>query len=184
MLKTWVLLTHPRTDLSPVNFEGAAWPDASGSLYDWLVNDEEPPAGLSVWAFWLGDSDGSDSPEVPCIDLPTVHADGSRVRFRSLDVGLGRVTVTLVFHPGWEIAHPGEADGSVVRLWPAPLGSPIPSLPRNSYRPLMFRTGMDLMFAPETYGRVNLPPLDPDFSPISPAFTQYIVGGDAPKIGA
>lgn len=179
-----MLLTHPRTDLSAVNFAGAAWPEAPESLYDWLINDEEPPRGLSLWAFLLDHVACVDPPEVPCVDLPTVHADGSRVRFRSLDVGLGQVTVTLVFHPGWEIAHPGEANGSVVRLWPMPENSRVHSLPRNSYRPLVFRTGMDLIFAPGTYGRGDLPPLGPDFSPFSTAFAQCIVGGAAPKIGA
>jgi len=50
ILKTWLLLAHPRTEFQtvpPVSPRAQGLPE----LYSWLISDQLPPAGLSAWAF-------------------------------------------------------------------------------------------------------------------------------------
>lgn len=181
VLKTWVLLTHPRTEFKNLRLPGVAWPGAPSSVYDWLINGQPPPDGLSAWAFWLEDP-VETPPDMPRIDLPTVVADGITTRFRSLDLGVRNMSITLAFHPGWEIAHPGEADGSVIRLWPVPEQRTIPPLPRHRHRPVVYRSGPELWFEPGTYGNVDLPPLAPDTDPAWLA-REFVTFTAAPRVG-
>ena len=57
------------------------------------------------------------------IPLPTVVADGRKIEFRVKRAGLRSLDVSLLYHPGWEIAHPLEADGRALRLWPREVDS-------------------------------------------------------------
>ena len=184
VLKTWVLLTHPQTEFKNLGpyLPGVAWQEAPSSIYSWLINGEPPPVGLSAWAYW---QDGSqDAPDdTPIIDLPTIVADGTTTRFRSLDLGLRKLSVTLIYHPGWDLAHPAEADGSAIRLWPSPTESTtIPALPSRSYRPVLFRPGAEITFKPGTYDCADLPALAPGVDPVASA-GDAVAFVAAPRIG-
>ena len=52
------------------------------------------------------------------IPLPTLDVDGTTVHFVNFQMTLHGINVSLVVHPGWEIRHPLEEDGTAARLWP------------------------------------------------------------------
>lgn len=104
--------------------------------------------------------------------MPTIVADGTTTRFRSLDLGLRNLSVTLIYHPGWDIAHPAEADGSMICLWPSPAQSTIPTiptLPSRRRRPVWFRPGCEINSKSGSYDCADLPGLAPGVDPVAAA---------------
>lgn len=165
LLKTWLLSAHPEAVYSIYAGTGrhdpaASW-DASPDLYAWTVRGDPPPDSLSLWLS-RAPKDNSARP-VRDIPLPTVEADGESHRFLYREWGLCELRATLVHHPGWEIAHPGERDGEVVRLWPDP--PDLLDLGALASDPAAVTTWIPhgrVFFAPGRYGSGSLPPLSPE----------------------
>jgi hypothetical protein len=161
MLKTWLLLVHPRTEFRRGTPEPSAWSGAPSSVWDWLVSGQEPPPGLSAWAFrHVQNAADQGKPGPPRLELPTVVTRGVRIEFSHVDLTLKLVNFTLIYHPGWPIHHPGEASGDVLRVWPFSEGAEIKQLPRSRHRPITWLKGRSLQFRDGTYDG-TLPPLTP-----------------------
>lgn len=122
LVKTWLLLSHPAVHYSePLINEldiirhTQALPQ---ECYEWLVNGNDPPEGLSLWACKSASDDGDGTR--PILALPVVHAGDAVVRFQAHEVTLHGLTIALVYHPGWPLHHPAETAGRALRLWPSP----------------------------------------------------------------
>ncbi len=120
LLKTSLFSAHPerRQELRSDGTALSRWnlttiPD---DLYSWMVNDQSPPAGLSVWISRVRDLEPDDPPSQR-IFLPRVIADDRTTQFHVRQLGIRFLNVALAYHPGWPIEHPLEADGRVVRVW-------------------------------------------------------------------
>ncbi len=180
LLKTWLLLVHPQARYQPSTPRPLPWERQPDGLWLWLIDGSPPPDGLSAWAFHhVQDPARSATDRPPVLALPIVEADGLTAPFRSLDLTLVRTNVVLVLHPGWPLVHPGEANGDVVRLWPAP--SPIEALPALTSRPLAFAAGPVVRFQPGA-DTASLPPLVAGVAPETLA-AGLAVGGEGPSQG-
>jgi len=164
LLKTSLFSAHPelrqesRSDSTALSgWNLTVIPD---DLYSWMVNDQSPPAGLSVWISRVRDPE-PDNPPSQRIFLPRVIADGRTIQFQVRQLGIRFLDVALAYHPGWPIEHPLEADGRVVRIWPYSGSGAInvAALPVISRQAIAWTTGPAVHFAPGMYGEVNLPPL-------------------------
>lgn len=115
-LKTWLLLSHPTAQYSDpdVDRHAVRWDAGPTDLYDWTVLGGPPPPGLSLWLGYRS-HEPSGRRYIP---LPRITDWKGDIRFQARQVGILGLEASLVYHPGWEIAHPGENDGEVVRLWP------------------------------------------------------------------
>lgn len=164
-LKTWLLLAHPKARDSEPGITPSRWHSVSEDLWTWMVNDQPPPAGLSVWVARIGDSvpNVSATRHVP---LPTVVADGREVEFMSMRAGVRFLDVSLAYHPGWEINHPLEVEGRALRLWPRNPDEPADfgSLPSVNPKDTSWLKGPRLQFSPGTFPSPDLPPLSADLN--------------------
>jgi hypothetical protein len=167
-LKTWSLLSHPRSEYQPSTpAPTVRWHGVPQSVWSWTVQDEDPPAGLSAWAFrHRQEGDGSESSPTARLELPRVVADDMDQQFYVHDLTLERINVSVVWHPGWPIEHPAAAAGEAMRLWPLAAGATIDRLPELHQRPIRWATGPVLRFLPDTYDG-TLPPLTPGVPPAS-----------------
>jgi hypothetical protein len=190
VLKTWLLTAHPSArSFDPVGsvprFELTEVPD---DLYGWSVSGRRPPLGLSVWATRHArrPPDSDDPYRIP---LPTVLADGWTARFQELThgldlVGAGYLDFSLVYHPGWEIAHPLEAEGRAIRLWPRDnrRALDLGSFPLVDARELRWYRGPRLLFAPGAYRTEEREPLSAStrltFFPPFPAGVTAVTAAD------
>lgn len=162
LLKTWLLLAHPRAESSMPGQSPQRWylSQVPDDLYAWMITGGEPPPGLSLWA--AREDPSLTPPDEPRrLPLPTVVADGQTMRFQAFRCSVRFLDVTLVYQPGWEIAHPLESEGRAVRLWPS-AGSPVDfrSLPPVAVRDTVWVEGPTLHFVSGYYGRAELPPID------------------------
>jgi len=179
-LKTWPLLAHPRTEYQAATpAPTARWDGVASSVWSWAVRDEDPPLGLSAWAFrHRQDGDGDEPPpSAPRLELPHVVADGVAMPFYVIDLTLELVNVSVVWHPGWQIEHLAAAAGEVLQLSPLPVGTTIDRLPDLDHRPIRWATGPVLRFLPGTYDG-TLPPLTPGVPPSSQV-TDRLESADA-----
>jgi hypothetical protein len=166
-LKTWLLWAHPAARMSVPDIAPPRWDGVTDDLYTWMVTDQRPPAGLSIWAT----KRGKEEPEAGAtryIPLPTVVADGRRIEFRVKRASLRWLDVSLVYHPGWEIDHPLETEGRALRLWPraADTEADFAALPAIHARDTVWLKGPTIHFIPGAFERGNLPALAPSFNPI------------------
>lgn len=163
-VKTWSLLSHPRTEYqASTPAPTVRWHGVPQSVWSWTVQDEDPPAGLSAWAFWHqqdGDREAT-RPTAPTLGLPRVIVDGWEQQFYVHDLTLECINVSVVWHPGWPIEHPAAAAGEVLQLWPLAPGAIIDRLPMLDHRPIRWATGPVLRFRPGVYDD-TLPPLSPE----------------------
>jgi hypothetical protein len=132
-----------------------------------VINGQSPPVGLSMWAFRHDQARSTSQQDrsAPWMALPTVVADSMTTRFEVLDLTVTLVNVTLVFHPGWPIAHVPASVGEVSQLWPLAAGTGLVRLPVLSYRPLRWRVGPELRFRPGAFPEKNMRPLAPNVAP-------------------
>lgn len=168
-LKTWCLLSHPRTEYqASTPAPTVRWDGVPQAAWSWTVHDKEPPSGLSAWAFLHRDTQdrAGATPLAPRLELPRVIADGIDQQFYVYDLTLQRVNVSVVWHPGWPIEHPAAAAGEVLQLWPLAAGTTIDRLPDLDHRPIRWATGPILRFLPNAYDG-TLPPLTPGLPPAS-----------------
>lgn len=163
-MKTWLLLAHPAARESDPGVTPSRWEAVSEAWYGWMVTDQPPPTGFSIWV--TRRAEGVPRPAVTRrIPLPTVVADGREIQFRVKRAGVRFLDVSLVYHPDWEIEHPLEAEGRALRLWPleAEGGADFASLPPVHPRDLAWLKGPRLHFLPDAFGGDDLPPLSPSF---------------------
>jgi hypothetical protein len=166
-LKTWLLLAHPAARESDPDVTPARWDSVGDDLYSWLVINQPPPVGFSIWV--TKRAEGLPDPAVTRrIPLPTVVADGREIQFRVKRAGVQFLDVSLVYHPGWEIEHPLEAEGRALRLWPrqADAGADFSSVPAVHPNDTAWLKGPRLHFLPDAFGSDDLPPLSPSFDPM------------------
>ena len=188
VLKTWLLTAHPRVEVSDPGWKAALKRWDLGALpkdiYGWTVTSQPPPDGLSVWATKTLGQDGSPTYRIP---LPTIVADGRTTKFQVFAHGMdfldaGFLDIELVYHPGWEIEHPLEADSRATRLWPRDLsaGLDIGALPPVSHREVSWYEGPCLHFEPGAFQSVARPPLsaatDPEFLLMPPGVWKVTRG--------
>jgi len=162
LVKTWLLLGHPRAVYPNPVFDGLRWADRDDDLYSWTVSQAPPPAGLSVWASKIREPQ-PDDPDPQVLLLPTVVADGGEIEFEVFPLYLGDISVTLLYHPGWAIEHPREKQGGAVRMWPRYDREPEDFSVRSrvaSGDP-KWCPGWRLTFADGTYEPAAMPPLSP-----------------------
>jgi hypothetical protein len=58
------------------------------------------------------------------IELPGyVRVCNRGLRFMSREIGIRGLDITMVWHPGWPIAHPLAAEGRAAVFWPNPAAS-------------------------------------------------------------
>ena len=180
-VKTWLLLARPELQVSDPGYEPTPWVPLEPSLYEWMtVEPPTPtPTGLSAWLVKI-DREGRPAAATRHIALPTVVADGSTVQFRAFRFGLGWLDVSLVHHPLWAISHPLEAEGRAARLWPPSptTGLEVGGLPLVGDREMSWLTGPTVHFQPDTYGKIELPPLSAttDFMTDLEQAVQMVVG--------
>lgn len=160
LLKTWLLLAHPKAvhvDRIP---RESHWHSAPADLWSWTVTGEDPPTGLSVW-LWR-----RDDTQPPCgsprrIPLPTVIDDSTTHHFQSHEFGIRHLQVAVAYHPGWPLNHPLEADGKAIRMWPPP-DKPAPldlgQLPEVPPQATVWTEGPTIRFKAGRYRSANLPP--------------------------
>lgn len=125
LLKTWLLLSRPDVEYAHDRIypqaQSILWAQlAPPQFYRWLVNNDPPPEGLSLWLHRSDDLHDPAAGRGQELMLPTVHEGGHTVRFESYQVRLHGLSVVLALHPRWPIDHPLEASGQAVRLWPHP----------------------------------------------------------------
>ena len=166
-LKTWLLLAHPAARESDPDVTPARWDSVPEELYSWLVTDQPPPAGFSIWVTRRAE-EGPEPAAIRRIPLPTVVADGRSIKFRAKRAGVRLLDVSLVYHPGWEIEHPLEVEGRALRLWPrtADTEADFASLPTVHPKDTTWLKGPTLYFLPGVFGRGDLPRLSPSFNPL------------------
>ncbi len=136
--------------------------------FEWLVNGNDPPDGLSVWIFRADENlEGSRLHLVP---LPDVESDGSSFEFVSHQIAFHGICVTLVLHPGWRIDHPLEVEGHAARLLPA-TGEFVDmrSLPVLWPQAVQW-LGCGVVLKPGVLGSDDLPPLRSSTAPFGVVF--------------
>jgi len=186
LLKTRLLLAHPRALSSmpgrtPQRWDLSQIPD---DPYTWMITGAEPPPGLSLWAA-REDASLTLSDEPRRLPLPTIVADGPTIRFQTFRCSVRFLDVTLVYHPGWEIAHPLESEGRAVRLWPS-AGSAVDfhSLSPVAPRDTVWVEGPTLHFVPGYYGRAELPPIDGSQDFLFSCLAGAVVFASAPRLAS
>jgi hypothetical protein len=158
-VKTWLLLGHPRVVWTQPGWDVPPWEPVPADLYSWMVSGQQPPPGLSAWAFKHAGRKAPDD-QVRRLPLLTMVIDTETVKFQVMCFGLGAVEVHLAYHPRWEIDHPLEREHRAIRLWPRP--SPheddfaaLPVIERGEVR---WWEGFMFVFPPGTSPN-GLPPL-------------------------
>lgn len=177
-VKTWLLLAHPAARHSEPAVSPQPWRRRRDDLYTWMVTDQPPPGGLSLWiARGGGPPDGQPARLIP---LPTVFADGREIEFSVKSVRIRSFSISLVYHPGWMIEHPLEIERRALRLWPQEPGERVDFsiLPPIDLRQTRWLKGPRLWFFPGAFDRGPLPPLsaDSDFLDLAPGLVEAVSG--------
>lgn len=128
MLKTALLLAHPQTewDIGASKATGERirrihsdrWVSTPSNFYQWLIDGTKPPQDLSLYIHKI-DPD-ADGPDQRLFALPEVHVDDEILKCEVTTVGILRVGLTLIYHPGWNFVHPLVGSSYVIRAWPSP----------------------------------------------------------------
>lgn len=159
-VKTWLLLGHPKVQVSEPAWKSTSWEPIRPALYTWMTSGSEVPQGLSAWLMRV-DREAPPASMPREIPLPRVVADGRTIQFQAFEFGLGSIDVTLVYHPMWEIDHPFVADRRAAQLWPPQSGRGLNVEGLALMRPgnMTWPKRTTIHFAPDTFGRVDLRPL-------------------------
>lgn len=181
LVKTMILEMHPRTRLDHPRLESEdadfRWPEPLPQFcYGWMIADvplPDPPLDLSLWVYRRDLDDGDVVESRSGIPVPTVVEDGGRpIAFRCHQSTMHGLGFDLVYHPGWPILHPLEADGRAVRLWPVDAPQPLdvgalPVVPTSEL--VTWSRGARARLAPGLLGSGRLPPLTVGF----PSFGRW-----------
>ncbi|GLZ45780.1 hypothetical protein Acsp06_19650 [Actinomycetospora sp. NBRC 106375] len=183
ILKTWLLLAHPRTEYKVLDPRPPAWTHVPEEVFNWTVTDAGPPTGLSAWAFKHTPNVRTDSEDLPRIVLPEVATESSHHTFQVLDLSIAMVNVVIVYHPGWAIYHPGVASRAVEQVWPAVPHTPLAPLPVRERAAVKWWTpGPYIQLPSELLRADTLPPLEPNVPP-EELVAGIATGGGAPRVG-
>lgn len=171
-LKVGLLLSHPKVhhDNPRLNKDPDVprLPDLSPEYLTWMRAGATPPYGFSVYAYRR--SLKSEIERWPNgkthIALPTLVRVGEHeLRFMARELGIRGIDVTIVWHPGWPIAHPLVDSGRAVELWPRPAGADFDRMPEVHSGEFGFATGgTSFVFRDDEYQEHLLPPLAPDLN--------------------
>lgn len=167
MLKVGLLLKHPETrhdDRAQAELaEQWTVEQAVPVLYDWMINGQDPPDGLTVY-MQIRDPGAAEvySPPIP---MPTVITDAGAVVFVSTIVGVRGVDFPIAYHPGWTLSPAAVAEGSTIAIWPPPLRSiDVGAIPPSASGSIRFIGGGRIEFRPGVYGTPAVPPLTDGFN--------------------
>lgn len=165
VLKTWLLMVHPRARYQPSTPRPLPWDGSPDGLWSWTVDGGPPPNGLSAWAFRHVQTAAAGPPAAaaPVLALPTVHADGAVVRFRSLDLTLSLTNVALVHHRRLADLASGRGRPAGCPDLAIPAGGPVPACPPGPAG--AFRGRPDHSVPAGRLEQTALPPLAPGQAP-------------------
>jgi hypothetical protein len=125
LLKVGLLSVHPAADYDHPGLQrDQDLPrvlTVSAEWLEWMRTGSAPPVEFSVF-ITRRNLRGEDSEPAlkQHIVLPRLVVDGKDRNFMSRSFGLTGVNVTIVWHPGWPIAHVQADAGRAARLWPDP----------------------------------------------------------------
>lgn len=142
LVKTWLLLAHPRSWSSDPALSIPGW-EAPPGLFAWMVSGEDPPPDLSMWIYRQG-SHRQSNPRG--MSLPVLISGTRRHPVQQNGLSIQTVGTSLVHHPGRRIEQPLEAAGLAVRVWPLRVGATLDTtnLPPVGLHPVNWSVGPDL----------------------------------------
>lgn len=167
-LKTWLLLAHRDLRASDDSWTPSKGWHPRPDLNDWMVGGDPPPDGLSVWLVKAGRDREASETETLCV--PEVEIAGESLGFGFHSFGLTWLDVSVVYHPGWPIAHPLEETGRAIRLWPhRGDGFDVATLPTVLTGAFKWSSCAKIRLASNPF-ESDLPPLSPsiDFGILAP----------------
>jgi hypothetical protein len=87
----------------------------------WMRDGTDPPEGFTVFVTRLSAETLALPGPKSRIELPRLIQVGDHeLRFMSREIGIRGLDATIVWHPGWPIAHPLVAESRAAVLWPNP----------------------------------------------------------------
>lgn len=162
-VKTWLLLARDDLRFSDPHWKPNRGWEPPPELFPWLTSGDAPPAGLSLWLMRVDRDHEAATSETILLPSRIEVAGKVEAKFGAFDFGLTWLDVSLVYHPGWAIAHPLEERGEAVRLWP-PDGSgvrlgDVPVIPSRCF--IWAPGGLRIAMDSNLLGNDRLPPLSP-----------------------
>jgi hypothetical protein len=178
LLKVGLLSAHPtrRHDLPAMDRDGdmPMLTVVRPEWLTWMTTGDAPPDGFSVYLTRreLHGEPPLDASDREWIVLPRIIVDGRDLGFMQRSFGFSGVTVTIVWHPGWPVAHPQVATSRAVQLWPAPHEFNLGALPRVNPNELRFMDGSigEIMMDAEVFAQRTRIPLSVTSNPIASFF--------------
>lgn len=165
LLKVGLLLKHPkaRHDDPDQDVQAERWSSVPRALLVWMIDEDEPPAGLSV--FLSRRDESLAAPTRRRIPIPAVRVGNEVTLFLAAGYGLRGIDLDLVFHPGWPLRHALVDEGSAARIWPDPGAIDIEAITPVHPRSMGYLVGGYVEFRAEAFPSPDLPPLscDTDF---------------------
>jgi hypothetical protein len=183
-LKTSLLLAHPAAHYPEPEARPDPWDLGliPGDIYGWMASGHAPPDSLSLWLTSPGRQTVGRLSE-HLIPLPTVVAGGVTIGFQSFESAhrfgrAGLLRLSLVYHPGWPIENPLEAEGRAFRLWPLAPGAclDLAALPGVRYSELGWLGGWHLTFPEGAFPPRSVAPLSPATSLLGPGSGVVALG--------
>lgn len=175
-LKVGLLSAHPAADHDHPGLQRdqdlPRLPIVRPEWLEWMRTGGEPPAGFSVFVT-RRHLRGEDAPPAvkQHIVLPQLIVDGEDLNFMSQSFGFSGVNATIVWHPGWPIAHAQVDTGRAVRLWPNPYEINFGVLPQVHPRELAFRDGAAVVVdSADELAQCAQHPLSVDYDPSAAFF--------------
>ena len=181
LLKVGLLLAHPNTvHDNPQVDRDPEFPRVGRVERRWLTwmrDGVAPPDDFSIYVArrsllgetpWTGDQHR--------IILPAqVVVDGESMYFNKWSFGLRGVDVTIVWHPGWPIAHLQVDKGRVAKIWPGPAAVDLAALPEVHPDELRFVVGLGVRYlTAEQFRELVSSPLSVDSDPIASFFGDLL----------
>lgn len=179
LLKVGILKGHPDADHDHVGLQrdpGLARLPVRPEWLDWMRTGSTPPDAFSVFATrrdLRAEAPGPSDRQI--IVLPKLRVDGEDLEFTSWSFGFTGVNVTIVWHPGWPIAHPQLESGRAVRLWPEPVEIDFGALPQVHPKELTFWDDLPTSrwMTAEQFAKEAKQPLGVDANPWRVVFGEF-----------
>ncbi|KHE74656.1 hypothetical protein AS25_05775 [Kocuria marina] len=171
LLKVGLLSAHPAADHDHPGLQSdqdlPRLPVVRPEWLDWMRAGGEPPAGFSVFVTRRNLRGEDAAPAVKQhIVLPQLIVDGEDRNFTSQSIGFAGVNATIVWHPGWPIAHAQVGTRRAARLWPDPYEVDFGTLPKVHPRELAFRDGAAVVVdSADELAQFAQHPLSVDYDP-------------------
>jgi len=144
LVKTWLLLAHPRMRSSDPDFRPGLWA-WTPSLYSWMTNGAMPPEDLSMWVYRQSARSAAKPHVLSLVTLSTVE---QRYRTQVSQLSFAGLGCSLVHHPGRRFRHPLVERRRAVQVWPpSPDGIRTTGLPRVGRNPVVWQEGPKISLA-------------------------------------